>query len=74
MKYHKNQQVVMTEDAIENYGEEYRDIIFVVTSCTNDTSCPAYDKTVYPMGLYSLKVKDSGEIFCSLYDWELKAI
>lgn len=68
MNYSIEDKVVMTEDALQNYGEEYRDKVFtIIHAADNKNDHPGYDDGVYPMGLYDL---DGLEY--SLYDWELE--
>ena len=80
MKYRKGNKVKLTPDAIDNYGSEYRDRIFTISSASNKYMPakdffasgrpagyhPGYDEGVSPMGLYDL----IGLEF-SLYDWEI---
>lgn len=89
MNYKKGDKVRMSDNAIDNYGEENRNKIFIVTHCANDYMPanefyqkgmpdgfhPGYDEEIYPEGLYDLKYSETNEDFpCSLYDWELVAI
>jgi len=69
----KNQKVMMTENAIENYGEQWRDVVLVITHVAhNKNEHPGYDEGISPQGLYDLKREDTGEdLGMSLYDWEL---
>ncbi len=84
--YRIGQKVMMTENAIENYGEKYRDVIFVITHratkympakqfyAENMPSGyhPGYDEGVGNQALYDLKLYDSDIDFNnSLYSWEL---
>ena len=70
----KNQRVVMTNNAIENYGEQWRDVVLIITHVAHSKDDhPGYDEGAYPQGLYDLKREDTGEnLGMSLYDWELK--
>jgi hypothetical protein len=89
MKFRKGNIVVMTEEALDNYGEKFRDVELLVTACSNkympskeffasgkpEGYHPGYDEGVSPMGLYDLKIKETGEeLPFSLYDWELKTV
>ena len=79
--YRIGQRVKMTNDALENYGEKYRDKVFIIESCAHSYMPakefyakgkpsgyhPGYDDGVKGQCLYDLK--DFGS---SLYDWELK--
>jgi len=71
----KNQKVVMSENAIENYGEQWRNIVLIITHVArNKNEHPGYDDGVSPQCLYDLKREDNGEdLNMSLYDWELVA-
>lgn len=71
----KNQKVVMSENAIENYGEQWRNIVLIITHVArNKNEHPGYDDGVSPQRLYDLKREDNGEdLNMSLYDWELVA-
>jgi hypothetical protein len=71
---YKGSHVVMTDDALENYGEEWRDVELVITHVAHSVAeHPGYDEGVSPQGLYDLKRADSGEeLQFSLYDWELE--
>lgn len=86
-KYSVGRNVKMTDDALENYGEEWREVVLIITHAANkympareffaqdkpEGFHPGYDEGVYPMGLYDLKRADNGEeLGFSLYDWELK--
>ncbi len=72
----KNQKVVMTNEAIENYGEQWRDVVLVITHVAHSKADhPGYDEGVSPQGLYDLKREDNDEeLNMSLYDWELKKV
>lgn len=72
----KNQKVVMTNEAIENYGEQWRDVVLVITHVVHSKADhPGYDEGVSPQGLYDLKREDNDEeLNMSLYDWELKKV
>lgn len=75
------QRVVMTEEALDNYGEEYRDQIFVIESVSfeympakeffarnkPDGYHPGYDETAGGLPLYDLI-----DLNFSLYWWEVK--
>jgi hypothetical protein len=67
-------KVKMTDDAIENYGEKWKGVVFIVTHVAHSTKeHPGYDDGVSPEGLYDLKIeKTKEEIPFSLYDWELE--
>ena len=82
-------KVIMTEDALENYGEEYRDVVFEVTHVSTkwmpakqfyalnrpNGYHPGYDESAKGRPLYDLKRVDTGEDFgSSLYWWEIKRI
>jgi len=79
-KHSKGDKVTMTEDALENYGEQYRGKSFTITHVSTkympakefydkgnpEGFHPGYDEGVTGQGLYDLK----GLNF-SLYDWEV---
>ena len=69
----KNDRVKMSEDALENYGEEFKDVIFIISLVSHSVEDhPGYDTDMSPMGLYDLKIEDTGEDFSnSLYFYEL---
>lgn len=69
----KNQTCKMTDEALENYGQEWDGVELVVTHVSQSTKDhPGYDMGVYPEKLYDLKRKDTDkELQFSLYDWEL---
>jgi hypothetical protein len=77
----------MTEDAIQNYGEQWRDVELIVTSKATkympaaeffakgkpNGFHPGYDETMGNMPLYDLKRADNGEALpFSLYEYELE--
>ena len=77
---------IMTDNALENYGEEWRDVILVVTHTANkympaqefyargmpEGYHPGYDESSRST-LYDLKRQDTGEeLPFSLYRWELE--
>lgn len=81
--------VVMTEDAIENYGKKYRGTIFKVThTATKYMSAkeffakgrpedyhPGYDSSVGNKPLYDFIQVDNGvELPFSLYSWEVEKV
>lgn len=85
-KFKKGDVVIMTADAIDNYGSEYEGVPLVVTHVATkympskdfyakgrpDGYHPGYDEGAGG-GLYDLKVKSTGkELGMSLYDWELR--
>jgi len=89
MKFCKNQIVIMSANAVENYGQLWDGINLVVCHCSNkymsstefyakgkpDGFHPGYDDSVFPQGLYDLKVESTGDMLpFSLYDWELEAV
>jgi len=65
-----NDKVIMTETALDNYGEEYRDmqltVDFVSTSADDH---PGYDESAEGKPLYDFR-----EIQFSLYYWEVESI
>ena len=76
----------MTENALENYGEEWRGVVLVPTHKATkympakefyarnrpNGYHPDYDEGISPMPLYDLKRKDTGEdLPFSLYAYEL---
>jgi len=76
----------MTNDAIENYGEKWRDVELVATHKATKYMPskefyakgmpsgyhPGYDESMKGMGLYDLKIEDTGEeLTFSLYSYEL---
>ena len=67
MKYKEGDHVIMTDVALENYGENYRGQVFTVESCANCVEDhPGYDDSIAPQGLYDLE-----GLNYSLYDYEL---
>ena len=66
--------VIMTEDALENYGEANKEAVFEITSVATSTEeHPGYDEGMDGMGLCDLKNSKTGEEFgSSLYDFELE--
>ncbi len=74
-KFRKGDEVLMTDDALENYGDQYRDVVFKILFVSKSTDDhPGYDMGVYPMGLYDLESPDTSHFGSSLYDWELEAV
>ena len=79
----------LTEDAIKNYGDQWRDIVFRVTSWANKYtpanvyfanpsayphSHPGYDSDVGGR-LYDAEPLDTDlEWNCSVYDWEVEPV
>lgn len=85
--YVKGRTVYMTDNALDNYGEQWRGIALVVTHAAHsympaqefyakgrpEGFHPGYDNGAKGQHLYDLKVKDTGEdLPYSLYDWELQ--
>ena len=79
MEFKKGNYVKMTENALENYGEQYRNVVFMITHCANK-SMPAdefftkgkpegyhvgYDQSAYPMGLYDLVIVKTKKGACN---------
>jgi hypothetical protein len=73
MEFSIGDLVKMTDDALENYGEEWKDTVFTITNAAKSVhDHPGYDESIYPQVLYDLKVYETDEDFPnSLYDWEL---
>ena len=79
----------LTEEAIENYGSQWKDVVFTVESWANRPisaekyfsapqsyphSHPGYDRSAYPQRLYDV-IPDNGiEFNNSVYDWEVEPI
>lgn len=89
MGFRIGQTVVMSEAAIENYGEQWRDVKLTVDHCATKYMPakdfyaqgkpkgyhPGYDTGLSPMGLYDLTIKATGEpLNFSLYTYELESI
>jgi hypothetical protein len=83
----KNTRVIMSMDAIENYGEEWRNVVLVITHRATqympaaeffrrgqpEGYHPGYDEGISPEPLFDLKRADTGEeLGFSLYKWELR--
>lgn len=71
-KFQIGSKVKMTDDALENYGQQYRNRVFTVTHVATkqgrgNNAHPGYDSSMKGEGLYDLS-----DFNCSLYDWELK--
>ena len=80
MKFKKGDKVKMTDDALENYGVENKDKVFIVEHAAHSYMPssefyskgmphgyhPGYDNSIKGQGLYDLKGFNS-----SLYDYEL---
>ena len=78
----------LTDDAIENYGEQWRDIVFTVTSWTNHYvpakefyanplthvhGHPGYDSSMGKQRLYdAVPINSDLEFNCSVYDFEIE--
>ena len=61
-------KVKMTDDAINNYGEEFnKGVLTIVLISKNENDHPGYDKAVFPCWLY-----DFEECEFSLYDYEIE--
>lgn len=58
---------ILTENALENYGESYRDKEFTVSHvATNESEHPGYDAGMKGENLY-----DAHELEFSVYDYEV---
>ena len=70
----KGSKVIMTENAVENYGEKYRDVVFVITHVSrSEQDHPGYDSCVGE-NLYDLKFAESNiEFGSSLYEYEVNS-
>jgi hypothetical protein len=73
-RFKKGDTVVMSSDALDNYGSEYKDVLLVITHvATSKEDHPGYDSSMKGMGLYDLNNKKTGKALgMSLYDWELR--
>lgn len=61
---------MLTEDAIDNYGEQYRDKIFTVSHvATNTEQHRGYDNSMEGMALY-----DAEELNFSVYEYEIEEV
>lgn len=86
-KFRKGQRVKLSREALENYGDKYTGIVFIIDSVSTkympakefyardmpDGYHPGYDEAAGGAGLYDLITTDGDEIGFSVYDWELKA-
>jgi len=85
----KSDRFRLTKDAIENYGEQYKDRVFVVTAAANKYMPaaeffekgspggyhPGYDEGVSPQKLYDFKDANTNEeMHFSVYDWEVRRL
>lgn len=84
--YRKGTLVTLTNDALENYGEEWRGVKLRITHVATkympvrdfyprmpDGYHPGYDESAEGKPLYDLEVAETGEDFPgSLYWWEVK--
>ena len=69
----KGDKVKMTENALENYGEENRDTVFTILYvASNRNEHPGYDEGVSPQKLYDLETPAGAHYPNSLYDYELE--
>lgn len=81
--------ITMTNNAIENYGEKYREVeLEIVHEATQYMPAhefyakgrpqgfhPGYDSSMNGIPLYDLRIKATGEeIPYSLYRWELTGV
>jgi len=87
MKHKKvGQVVIMSEEALDNYGEKYREMDLIITHRAHsympakefyakgmpDGYHPGYDDGVKGQWLYDLKIaRTKKDLPFSLYDWEL---
>jgi hypothetical protein len=72
--FRMNQRVVMTKDALENYGKKYRGTVFTICVISkSEKDHPGYDNGVAPDWLYDLKLPDGEYFGSSLYDCELRS-
>ena len=73
-KFRVGSTVRMTEDALENYGEQYRDVVLEVTVVSrSEREHPGYDMGMSPMPLYDFMTEDGKDFPNSLYTYELEA-
>ena len=78
---------IMTDEALENYGEKYRDVVLIpVHKATKYMPAkqffaqgkpegyhPGYDEGLKGTPLFDMKREDTGELLnFSLYRWELE--
>jgi len=72
-KFKVGSRVVMSPDALENYGERWQGIVFKITHvATGRADHPGFDPGA-GSALYDLAIDLTGEPFNnSLYDWELE--
>jgi hypothetical protein len=65
--------VVMSDDAISNYGDQWRDVVLVITHvATSHDDHPGFDPSS-GSALYDFIVDNTGKHGAmSLYDWELE--
>lgn len=64
------EQFILTEDAIENYGEEYEGKKFTVSHVARNTKeHPGYDNSMEGMALY-----DAKELNFSVYEYEVRGV
>jgi hypothetical protein len=79
-RLHNGSSFRLTDDAIENYGEQYAGRVFIVTHVATryappggpEGTHPGYDTAAEGGGLYDFKDIRTGEdIPFSVYDWEV---
>lgn len=87
MKLKPNDRFTLTEEAIENYGEQYRDKVFTVTHASNQYMSvkefysrnqpqgyhPGYDEGLVANGKRPGLYYAEGLNF-SVYDWEVEIV
>lgn len=88
-KLQKGDRFKLNEEALDNYGESYRNKIFEVeqwfdrrapifsskTGGIPRHSHPGYDEEAFPQRLYEFKDLETGEdIGFAVYDWEIEPI
>lgn len=62
------EKFTLTNDAVENYGEEYRDKVFTVSHvATSQEGHRGYDDSMEGMALY-----DAEELNFSVYEYEVE--
>ena len=83
----KGTRVIMSESALENYGEKWRGVVFTITHKANKYMSakdffsqgkpegyhPGYDEGS-GCSLYDLQQPTGEELSFSLYDWELEKV
>ncbi len=70
MKYRISDKFTLTDDAIDNYGEEYRGRVFEIDGVYHNHK----EHQGYDMGVYPMQLVEAIDFNYAVYEWEIERL